>query len=568
MKHSINNWIFIVLYLLISLPCIGQLGVSKSLALQAVLQNSNQIKSDSLFYRDLQLTSPPDNYALTETDTTLVEEVSLTDSAKLYLIPAETGWFLISSSQKTNVVFAYFPTSEKPILNNFSPTALELIKSFEREIILSTQTSVHEDWLDVIQHRAPRSSRPSVAPLLTKSNYENNWGQTTPKEGSCDRIYNKFCPEITSAQHQCYKAAVGCVAVAIGQIMWYWEYPQMARVPITVRSNQFVLKNYDWTKMPYVIDNSVPMDEVDQIAGFLRDCGYQTRMNYGTQSGSNIVYAQSALATFGYNIETMRTINKNDYNNDDWKELILNELLNGRPIYYQGFEESNIGHAFVIDGYKYKWISGGDLYHINWGWRGDDNAYYRLGRFKTYNTNQKAIIGIEPLCGPRNFSNFTVSNTPFSIVHGDDLTLGNVTIQSNAIGEIHSPTQIRLNPGFVVRQGSDVRISIDDVNCPLSQNRSSHLRGRAHNANEYIQTDLPSLPSANPLIHVSPNPVMDILHIESAEDIISAEVYSMMGNHILSSTYPDINVSSLPIGTYILYVKLASGEQHTLFVKQ
>lgn len=35
------------------------------------------------------------------------------------------------------------------------------------------------------------------------------------------------------------------------------------------------------------------------------------------------------------------------------------------------------GHAWVIDGLL------GDYYHINWGWHGKSDGYYRKGVFKT-----------------------------------------------------------------------------------------------------------------------------------------------------------------------------------------
>ena len=43
-----------------------------------------------------------------------------------------------------------------------------------------------------------------------------------------------------------------------------------------------------------------------------------------------------------------------------------------RPLYYEGLNISG-GHAFVCDGYD-----GAGYYHINWGWSGGSNGYFKL----------------------------------------------------------------------------------------------------------------------------------------------------------------------------------------------
>ena len=51
---------------------------------------------------------------------------------------------------------------------------------------------------------------------------------------------------------------------------------------------------------------------------------------------------------------------------------------NHRPIIWSGFESGEHGvlengHAWVCDGYNEE-----NLFHMNWGWGGNDNGYYSI----------------------------------------------------------------------------------------------------------------------------------------------------------------------------------------------
>jgi hypothetical protein len=90
-----------------------------------------------------------------------------------------------------------------------------------------------------------------------------------------------------------------------------------------------------------------------------------------------------------------------------WDSLIYQELAEGRPVLF-GAESKECGHAFVCDGYD-----GNGLYHINWGWDGDYDGYFRLdilspkdeGETEYYtsgdafSTNQFVVLGMQPKTG-------------------------------------------------------------------------------------------------------------------------------------------------------------------------
>ena len=433
-------------------------------------------------------------------DTMLVEEVSITDSATLLLVPSEIGWFLVSSSLETTPVLAYFPVMEKPDIANFPSAAKELIGLYEMQIAhcnnATEHISVHNGWQKVITlYETTPVTMQSIAPLLEKGTEKVLWGQKLPFDGAdCDLGYNKFCPAISNAPEQCNKAAVGCVAVAIAQIMWYWEWPYMAKVPTTVGGTNYVLKSYDWKKMPSSIGFGMTMDRIDEVAGLLRDCGYQLNMDYGESSGASHKDALNALKMFGYNPNTIRIVKK--INTEGWSTLFYNELRAGRPVYYAG---RNLwkpkGHAFVIDGYD----ASKDKYHMNFGWDGRGNGLYTLDDItpenRNYNSDQCAIVGIEPVCAAQTYSAFPAIESPYRIANSEDIGL-NLTIPAGKTLTVCSGSQVRLSNGFAAKAGSNVRIAaVSDMVCPTERIANNRAKAHSHNFDnndeEQITTDTP-----------------------------------------------------------------------------
>jgi hypothetical protein len=107
---------------------------------------------------------------------------------------------------------------------------------------------------------------------------------------------------------------------------------------------------------------------------------------------------------FGYNATTLRGVQRNSYTSSTWMQLMKTELDASRPILYAGFGNGG-GHAFVCDGYN-----SSDYFHMNWGWGGSYDGYFLLtalnptglgigGGSGGYNSNQQALIGIQPPSG-------------------------------------------------------------------------------------------------------------------------------------------------------------------------
>nr|AEJ07507.1 hypothetical protein [Streptococcus pyogenes] len=92
---------------------------------------------------------------------------------------------------------------------------------------------------------------------------------------------------------------------------------------------------------------------------------------------------------------------RSDFSKQDWEAQIDKELSQNQPVYYQGVGKVG-GHAFVIDG-----ADGRNFYHVNWGWGGVSDGFFRLdalnpsalgtgGGAGGFNGYQSAVVGIKP----------------------------------------------------------------------------------------------------------------------------------------------------------------------------
>ena len=216
---------------------------------------------------------------------------------------------------------------------------------------------------------ASAASSSAVAPLL--GNIE--WDQTSP--------YNNMCPRYDSV----HVAATGCVATAMAQVMAYYKYPKQLKADIPGYVNRWngipmeiptITREegvYDWDNMlpKYNKEANATQQQKDAVAKLMYHCGAAVRMSYGPESGAAV--SSSKLAKyFGYDADLMMDLSRSSFTLDKWMQIIDTELAAGRPVLYGGQSSEN-GHQFICDG---KDENG--LYHINWGWSGNQNAYFDL----------------------------------------------------------------------------------------------------------------------------------------------------------------------------------------------
>ena len=240
--------------------------------------------------------------------------------------------------------------------------------------------------------KAASSTNTVVKPLL--STY---WTQFEPFNRQC------FVKDEISA-------AAGCNAIAMAQVMYYHKWPKDSTTSIPAYGIQDSLPKtaFNWSliKENYSSFDVTDTDSRDEVAKLVSYCGRGIKTTYKSGSSSSAIsMTPPALGNyFGYE-SSGRLRERQYYSTEEWEEMLINELVNGRPVIYAGTKNGNYAHAYVIDGYD-----GNDMFHINTGWGLTGCGYYKLSALNiywasynsqisypgSYSMEQSAIFGISP----------------------------------------------------------------------------------------------------------------------------------------------------------------------------
>lgn len=267
-------------------------------------------------------------------------------------------------------------------------------------------------WLDeVTTYGAYHAAKASAgkAPAVEQLLGDIAWTQDTPM--------NDHCPRYSYGGYN-YPTYAGCVAIALGQIMCYHQYPAQGKGSVSYTTDSYNINvssdlashTYDWTKiLPNYVYTQSTSAEREEVAKFVFDVAAATQMDF-TPSASNTQdfrAAQALVKNFGYDA-SLQLIDHRFYTTTEWTNTLRAELDAKRPVYVSGANvygsnSSVAGHAFVVDGYN-----ADGFFHVNWGWNGSSNGYYLLtdltpkdkqgigGSNAGYAFMQNAIIGIAP----------------------------------------------------------------------------------------------------------------------------------------------------------------------------
>ena len=245
-----------------------------------------------------------------------------------------------------------------------------------------------------LMQRAPKAAVQSIAPMLTAQ-----WGQSAP--------FNNECPVV--GENHCL---TGCPSTSLSMLMYYWKYPAgiSTRLPAYTTYSGLSVEalpptTFDWDNMLDSYLDGYTQEQGDAVAHLMRYVGQSEQMDYTLEASG--AYVSDILATaraFGYD-SGARILTKslasgiNMYDDQRWTSLLLNELQQRRPVVYTANAEDEgelCGHAFNVDGYDAEL----GMFHVNFGWEGEDNGYYMLNDFTgldlTFNIYQQMVIGLQP----------------------------------------------------------------------------------------------------------------------------------------------------------------------------
>ena len=226
---------------------------------------------------------------------------------------------------------------------------------------------------------AKSSSKPKASseePIIIPELLSTKWGQGSPYRNMCPTIDGKPC-------------VTGCIATSMAQVMNYWHFPAVlpALSGYVTGSQQISVsalpsESVEWDLMQDTYtEGSYTSEQGNAVAMLMRYCGQSSKMNYSISNSGSLPDNQlKGLKTFGYSKNAV-LLDRSDYSDEAWNDLILDDLSHQRPVLYAGFS-SSINHSFVIDGFD------GNKYHINWGWNGYGDGYYELDAL--------SLIGLKP----------------------------------------------------------------------------------------------------------------------------------------------------------------------------
>ena len=334
----------------------------------------------------------------------------------MYLFAVDGGGFIITSADnKMQPVLGYSHTT------NFSfpiPDNLHYwLKCYDSQIRMLMDDSLacqHPEWRMLASRQRPEAVYDTkIGPLLTTT-----WDQYP--------YYNSLCPNGSNGQ-----TVTGCVATAMGQLMKYWNWPDTGAGSHSYIENEYGLLSadfgsttYDWEHMPDYLNASSTSTEVTAVATLLYHCGVAVNMDYGNAAqGSGALHetignltfpcAENALRNYFKYSPALWNIVRINFTDDEWAALLKNEIDHLQPILYSGTDPSYVGHEFICDGYD---TTG--FFHFNWGWSGNDNGFFSLGNLNSFNSNQNALIGIEPDTLYGSTASYTVTAAPIDTLMG------------------------------------------------------------------------------------------------------------------------------------------------------
>ena len=312
------------------------------------------------------------------------------------------GYVIVSGDDRTTSILG-FTDSGSFDPNNIPANMRGWLENYDKQIQALDELGVLGTGFST-----PRPTRNSISPLVT-----SHWDQGAP--------YWDHCPEFMDITEEGDTvgelAYTGCVATSMAQIMNYYKFPLSISQPIPSYLVTFYMNEeygvfetdmlepmyFDWDNMKDRYTGAETQAEKDAVAWLMLYAGCAAHMQYGLNASSTSdPYIPTALNDY-FNYDA-KLVYRSDYDQAQWEDMIYNELVEGRPMIYNGRAGTGGGHSFVCDGYAY-----GDYFHINWGWGGLGDGYFVLSvlnpyaggigattSLEGYNIDQTAIIGIQP----------------------------------------------------------------------------------------------------------------------------------------------------------------------------
>ncbi|MBR6276116.1 MAG: C10 family peptidase [Prevotella sp.] len=436
---------------------------------------------------------------------------------------APQGWMLISAEDQSSPLIGYSPDGVFPEEKDMPENMQSQMNWYSDQVVRNARLtgSRHHGWERLqVGEQGIEASRPAMARRYASANKVEplitvKWNQT----GS----FQKYCPKTNDGQ-----AVVGCVAVGMAQAMSVAKWPDRPvgnygythEIYGSMYIDYDAEPDYNWSAILSGANGN------DDVARLLYHCGVSVKMNYGVDgSGTQDAYIAGALVRNFKYPQSVKWYSRNGWSDEDWHDLIVTELQEGRAVAYSGSDpKKHYGHCFNLDGFD-----GSSAFHVNWGWGGVGNAYFQLNGLKdakmdmNYTDGQSVVVGIRP--PSEKPSNIYLSNNSIMAMKPAGSVVGDITVESEAenptyefkvVGEYNVIFHTNMPAPFQVVDGQLVttkELSLEDgdrnieITATNTQNKASVTRHFT--------------------IHVTTTDGINL--VETTPTVIGEEIYSLSG---------------------------------------
>jgi hypothetical protein len=496
-----------------------------------------------------------------------VESERLDKDTSYYIVCfKDSGYFIVSNEDQVRPILGYSFSNiydkKKPIppaLNWWMNRYKNKIKKVSDNKIKNSKAN--KQWKDL--KKGSRFKNKSFnyvigVKLLITPDGAIKWGQSGNNSYNCtNNIYNKYVPGCDDCD--CDHYDLGCGAVAMAQIMWYWRFPPHLAFG----------HGYDWEIMPSEVYDYTNTTHANEVAKLIYDCAEESDMVYW-ESGSwtTLDEVQEALFSMGFFSEQH---DRFWYFDETWSNMLKVEINAGRPVLLKGggmdFWDQ---HYFICDGYNSQ-----GAFSFNWGWKGFHNGdwYNDIDDIEPededYSDGMYMLDNILPLCSciEEDLSNVGYNN----IVSGGFIheqarisislpSSGNqLNIEPGAKLRYTAKSSIILKPGFWAKPGSDFQTIFREC----GSNRQSVVSVMksapiVNTGQEELTTKTITTSNKEDQIYITPNPGNGNYIINNLPSgILQLAVYSVTGNLMYSEIsnvgrFHSINITNLRNGVYFV----------------
>lgn len=310
---------------------------------------------------------------------------------------AGQGYVIASGDDETAPIVGY--TDQGDYDPALLPDGLKsLLASWTRKIEALWQTQ---------KTRTRKAPKRSVAQRLHVPAYKSQWIDVQPlvkTHWNQGYPYNMLAPKRSDNGQQ---ALSGCEATAASQIVYYFRRDNPATLlyatptyneswfhaPVTESLPAGTPVRYDLMKL----SGTGSLQQDSAVAILMYALGTCAHLGYGYQDGTATAGNTDKMgeAMSGQFNLANDYLGKWNYNQESWENMVYANVRGGRPLLYSGANDTQGGHAVVLDGYQ----ASTGLYHFNFGWGGQGDGYYTVDDstgMNGFSSGQAVLANITP----------------------------------------------------------------------------------------------------------------------------------------------------------------------------